>query len=208
MKNHRTKNFWHLIVIGIIIGVVALALLRLAFMPSELATHYHSNFAVFINGERLDLSADKYMEDVEGCKPDYVAMQPEERVHMHNNEDVVAHVHDEGVTWGHFFSNIGFSLSDNALATDEGVEYRNRGNRTLKFIVNGEQVDSISNSLLGSEDQVLISYGTESLEKIIAEQVPQLADNAAWHNEHPDPGSCSGEIDAGFWAKVRRAVWY
>jgi len=196
------------LIIIAILSILAFGLLRLAFMPSEVATHYHANFAVFIDGERLDLSADEYMEDVEGCKPDYQPLLPEERVHMHNNEDVVAHVHDEGVTWGHFFQNIGFTLSDVSLTTDTGAVYQNDRSRSLKFILNGEQVESISNQLVGNEDQLLISYGSQSIDQIIETQWAEIADNAHYHNEHPDPGSCSGEIDTGLWSKIRKAFWY
>lgn len=195
------------LLIGILIGVFGLVALRLVFANNELATHYHANFAVFVNGEKLDLTDDKYMEDVEGCKPDYVPLLPEERTHMHNNEDVVAHVHDEGVTWGHFFQNIGFSLSDTSLTTDDGAIYTNQGNRTLKFIVNGEQVDQLANTLIGNEDQVLISYGTEAVEQVISDQFAVVEDNAGYHNEHPDPGSCSGEIEADWKTKLRNAFW-
>lgn len=195
-----------LFLIGTLLGAFLLILARVLFANADIATHHHANFAIYINGEHLDLSDDKYMEDVSGCKPDYVPLLPEERVHMHNNEDIVAHVHDEGVTWGHFFANIGFSLSDSALITDEGAIYTDQGNRTLKFIVNGEQVDSLANMLIESEDQVLISYGSESLEELLSTQFSQVADNAAYHNEHPDPGSCSGEIDYGFWEKLKRTI--
>jgi hypothetical protein len=194
------------VLFGILLGALLLILARFFFAQGAIATHHHANFAVFINGDRLDLTADKYMEDVEGCKPDFVPLQPRERVHMHSNEDVVAHVHDEGVTWGHFFANIGFSLSDSALQTDEGIIYSAQGNKKLSFIVNGEEVSSISNDLLVSEDKVLISYGSESLELRLENQYSQVEENAKWHNEHPDPGSCSGEIKAGFWDELKKAI--
>lgn len=194
------------LLLGILLGALLLIIARFFFAQGEIATHHHANFAIFVNGQRLDLSDDKYMEDVEGCKPDFVPLQPRERVHMHNNEDVVAHVHDDGVTWGHFFANIGFSLSDSALITDEGALYTDQGPRTLKFIVNGEQVDSIANSLVESEDQVLISYGSESVDQVLQDQFSELSDNAGYHNEHPDPGSCSGEIKSGWWDSLKKAI--
>ncbi len=187
-------------------GAILLIGLRFVFMSSDHATHLHANFAVFLDGERLDLTDDRYMEDVEGCKPSFVALQPEERVHMHNNEDVVAHIHDEGVTWGHFFSNIGFTLSDSAFVNDEGVIYTQNGNKSLKFVLNGQQVDSVANRLMGTEDQLLISYGSESLDEILQSQFAQVEDNASYHNEHPDPGSCSGEIELDWWTKLKKAI--
>ena len=196
----------------VLLSVFATALLifgaRLLFMPPNMATHYHANFAVFIEGSRLNLSDDEYMEDVEGCRPDYLALQPEERVHMHNNEDTVTHIHDDGVTWAHFFQNLGFSLSDVSLTTDSGAVYQNDRSRSLKFILNGEPVETIANQLIKSEDQLLISYGSETYEQLMETQWNDVADSAHEHNEHPDPGSCSGNIDAGFWTKLRKAIWY
>jgi len=195
-------------ILGLVAGVLLLVLLRLLFMPEELVTHHHANMAIFLDGNRLNLSADKYMEDVEGCKPDYIPLKPEERTHFHANEDMVVHVHDEGVTWGHFLANVGFSLSDGVLVTDQGEIISDDGDRSLKFILNGELVDSLANRLIGSEDRVLISFGSENMETGLLDQLAEVAENAAYHNVHPDPGSCSGAIEASWGSKLRRAVWF
>jgi hypothetical protein len=192
---------------GIIVGVTFFTLVRIVFMPSVMATHFHANFAVFIDGKQFDFSADKYMEDVQGCKPDYIPLLPQERTHLHNNEGHVLHVHERGVTWGHFFANIGFDFGKTYLVTDEGTLYVN-GNKTIKFILNGESVESPFNKLIGNEDQLLISYGVETVEGISKTQFPSIANDAHEHNEHPDPGSCSGAIELDFWGKVKKAVWY
>jgi len=202
----KSKN--SLFIVGLVAGVLLFVLLRLLFMPAELVTHHHANLAIFLDGNRLDLSADKYMEDVEGCKPDYIPLKPEERTHLHGHEDMVVHVHDEGVTWGHFLANIGFSLSDGVLVTDQGEIISAAGDRSLKFILNGELVDSLANSLISTEDRVLISFGSENLETLLQGQYGLVAGNAAFYNKNPDPGSCSGAIDQGWRSKVRRALWF
>ena len=48
---------------GTLIGILVLGTARFALAPPEHPVHYHANFAVFIAGERLDLSGDRYMED-------------------------------------------------------------------------------------------------------------------------------------------------
>ena len=194
--------------LGLVLGFLALVGARYVFMPPQLATHFHANFAVFIQGKRVDFSGDQYMEDIQGCKLSNTLLQPEERTHMHNNVSDVVHVHDHGVTWGHFFANIGFTFDQIHLMTDEGKAYSNDVSNTLKFILNDEPVPNPYNRLIASEDRFLISYGPEAPEELMGSEWLDIADTAAGHNEHPDPGSCSGEIPLDFWVKLKKAVWF
>ncbi|MGE3279090.1 MAG: hypothetical protein AB7J40_04890 [Candidatus Altimarinota bacterium] len=193
---------------GVILGIMLISLVRFFFMPGHAVTHFHANFAMFINGERVDLTDDKYMEDVQGCKPEYIKVQPEERTHMHENNHDVVHVHDDGVTWGHFMANIGFAFGSSYLITDEDQIFRNENGRTVKYILNGVQVNNPFNRLMQSEDRFLISYGDESVDQVLSEQFSVVAADAHEHNEHPDPGSCSGTIELGFWEKLKKAVLF
>jgi hypothetical protein len=200
------KGLWYIVtaLATLIIFIGA----RYAFMPKIVATHFHANFAIFIDGKRMDLSDKKYMEDVAGCRPDYLPMQPKERTHMHNGEDTVVHVHDDGVTWGHFFSNLGFAFGETYLVLDDEKGYFSKGGRNLKFILNGELAVNPFNQLIQSEDRLLISYGTESLEHVMQVQWPEVSETAREHNDHPDPGSCSGVISLSFLTRLKKAVWY
>jgi len=193
---------------GILLGVTAVTLLRFFFMPGQEVTHFHANFALFILGQRVDLSDDKYMEDVQGCKPEYIKITPEERTHMHENNHDVVHVHDDGVTWGHFMSNIGFAFGPTYLITDDQKIYRNTGSTTVKYVINGVQVDNPFNKLIQSEDRLVISYGSESVEQVMNDQFSVVASDAHVHNEHPDPGSCSGEIQLGGWDRLKKSLLY
>lgn len=200
MKTNKTLYF----VIGLVAGAILLAA-YLVLSYSAKITHHHANYGVYLNGELLDLSDDRYMEDVAGCKPAYVTeILPKERAHMHNNEDHVIHVHDKGVTWGHFFANIGFTLSADVFITDDGSVYTSDSSRVLKYILNGKPTRDVSNQLITSEDTLLISYGAESVEEIIKAQYETITKDAHKHNEHPDPGSCSGAYELGLWDKVKR----
>ena len=49
---------------------------------------------MYVNGERVDFSPDKYMEDVEGCSLTG-RMNPEDRVHLHENNGDTIHIHDD-----------------------------------------------------------------------------------------------------------------
>ena len=63
---------------------------------------------------------------------------PTERAHLHGNNPDVAHVHHEGVTWGHVLANLGFGVREEYLVLDRGRMYTAGEGRTLKFVLNGQ----------------------------------------------------------------------
>lgn len=193
--------------LGLLAGVLLLGLARFLFAPWYEPPHYHANWAVFIDGERLDLSADRYMEGLGSCvAPGRV--EPTQRVHMHENVDEVVHVHDEGVTWGHFLRNLGFGLGDDYLVTDDGRRLFEEEGRTLNFVVNGFLTDRIDNRVIDSGDRVLISYGPEGPDEVLETQFPEVADNAEEYNDRMDPTSCAGTAaERTIWDRLRLAFW-
>ncbi len=196
-----------LLLVGAIAGVLLVGAARFVGQPHEHPVHYHANWAIFIDGQRLDLSDDRYMEDVMRCTVDPSLVEPEDRVHMHENDHDVVHVHAAGATWGHLMGNLGFVLGDDLLITDAG-RYLNDGTKTLKFILNGNEVRSIRNRLVGDMDRLLISYGSESVEDVIRTQFPEVKSTAESFNMLPDPASCSGQEEMSLGERLRRAFWY
>tara|TARA_Y100000590_G_scaffold426695_1_gene536079 strand:- start:4380 stop:5024 length:645 start_codon:yes stop_codon:yes gene_type:complete len=202
-----------LVMLGVAVGVIGLFLARLAGLPqlpdSE-QVHYHANFAVFINGERLDLSSTRYMHDV-SCKVDPGAMLPVDRAHMHENIHDVVHVHHEGTTWGHFFQNLDFAIGDNFLITDNGDSFFSDNDKQMKFVLDGIEVFSVFNRVIESEDRLLISFGSESIGEVIDLQLPEIPSTASLFNQSPqDTGGCSviKVAPEAFGKKIRRAFWF
>lgn len=196
-----------LFTLGLVAGALALGLVRLAFLPEPEVVHHHANWAVFVDGARLDLSGDRYMEDVASCTVDPSYVAPEDRVHLHNRNPDVVHVHDRGATWGHLLANLGFGVGDDYLFTDTG-RFVPGGGKTLKFIVNGQAVPSIRNRVVESEDRLLVSYGAEPAEEIVRTQLPRVASDAGEFNRKPDPAGCSGAAHETFGDRLRRAFWF
>lgn len=193
-------------VLGVVVGILLLVGARFAFTPWYQPPHYHANWAVFIDGDRLDLSADRYMEDVDAC----VAagrVQPSQRVHMHENDDDVVHVHHEGVTWGHFLRNLDFVLGDDHLITDDGRRFFSEDDRTLKFVVDGFLVDEIDDRLIEPGDRVLISYGPERPQEALETQFPRVADDAEEYDRRQDPAGCAGAGETTIRERLMRALW-
>lgn len=197
-----------LVVGGALLGAATLAAARLVALPAPAVVHHHANWALVLDGERVDLTSARYMEDVAACRADPALVAPEERVHMHANDHDAVHVHAPGVTWGHFLANIGYALSATHLVTDAGRVVADSAGHTLKFVVNGEPVRTLHDRPVRSEDRVLISYGPETPDEVVRTQFPQVASTAARLNTLPDPATCSGAAAESFGDRLRRAVWY
>lgn len=195
------------VLIGFVGGFVWLAGLRYYIAQPE-EVHYHSNFAVYINGEREEFVLPTYYEEVAACTTAYHD-NPKGRVHMHGEINDVIHVHDARVTYGNFFNNIGWGIGKNYLATIDKTYVVDEENK-LTFILNGEEIDSITNRVIGNLDKLLVSYGIESDEEV-QRQFETVANTAEETNKYQDPGTCGGLNGAGhdsFGNKLRRATFW
>ena len=199
---------WTPFLAGLVVGALALGLARFAAARPAPITHYHANWAIVVDGRPFDLTADRYMEDVARCKANPAHMDPEDRVHLHENVGDAVHVHAGGATWGHLLANLGFGLGRDYLVTDAGVRLASEAPRTLKFVLNGQPVDEVHNRAIASTDRLLISYGTEPVDSVVRTQFPQVATSAARLNTLPDPASCSGPAELTFAQRLRQAFWH
>lgn len=189
---------------GVAVGALALASLRLAFVPVPQPPHFHANFAIFVDGARVDLSGDRYMEEVSACVTG-AEVQPRGRAHLHANDQDVAHVHHDGVTWGHLLANLHYGMGDDYLAVDGGDVLTEDAGKSLKFILDGRPQFSVANEPIRSGDRLLISYGAESEEEVIRTQYPAVASNAEEFNRRQDPATCAGSHEATFIDRLRHA---
>lgn len=191
---------------GVVAGVLLLAGFRLVTVPPPTVTHHHANWAVFVGGERLDLSDDRFMEDVVSCRTSPESIRPEDRIHLHDGEDDVVHVHHPASTWGQLLANLEMAAGPDYLFTADGERHFAGPDSLMVFVRNGQRVYDLTNEPVRSEDRVVISFGAESPEEVVEGHFPQVADNAAEHNEKADPGACMGSHESDtFLVKLRRA---
>jgi hypothetical protein len=201
------KNTHAAALAGVVAGVLIIGLARFAFAPWQHPVHYHANWLVMVDGERLDLSDPRYMEDVIACAAGEQVF-PRERVHMHDGVDHVVHVHHEGVSWGHFLQNLGFAAGPDFLILDDGRVLRSDGERTLRYVVNGMEDDDIVGRMIRRGDRLLISYGAEGVADVIGAQFPLVPEDARQYDELNDPSTCAGETHLPLGARLRRAFWW
>lgn len=190
---------------GIAIGILGWAALRFLFAPCPHPPHYHANWLVMVNGEKVDLSAERYMEEIGSCTAtDAGAPQ---RVHMHEGIDHVVHVHAAGVTWGHLLDNLGLDAAPDRFVLDDGRRYVGGQGGTLTYIVNGHVVDRIRERPIRSGDRLLISYGPAGAEAALREEFPQVPADAEEYNQRDDPATCSGAVHDTFGDRLAGAFW-
>lgn len=179
------------LVYGVLLA--SLLILGIRFVAySEPSTHYHANMAVYINGQREAFKSPQYYEEVAICGL-HDNMTPKMRAHLHNNENAIVHVHDDGVTWGQFFENLGWYVGPDFVRTPERMYAEDEANE-LHIMLNGQDLtglSTITNQLIGDKDRLLVSYGDVS-DSELATQYRAVPSDAGEYNAKPDPASCAG----------------
>lgn len=187
----------------VLLGFLILGLVRFIFVHDH-RTHYHANFALYVNGEKDEFNSFTYYEEVTACS-DASKMDPKSRAHMHNNVNSIVHVHDDAVTWGHFFSNLGYIFNDNLLITPKG-RYEPGDDKKFSYILNGERVKNISDKVIKSEDTLLINFGSESEQELSA-RYSNITRDAHEFNLRADPGGCAGADEESLTKRIKRSIF-
>jgi hypothetical protein len=180
------------IILGMTIGIMAIGTARFLWAPLEEITHYHANWAVYIDDVRIDLSSDRYMEDVSSCYGSDGHITPESRVHMHLGDQDIVHVHHDGAAWGHLLTNLGFGVGEGFLIFPDGKNLFDKEDKRFTYVLNGQILTSIHNQLISSADRMLISYGSETIDAVLQAQFSDVMSNAVEYNDKADPATCSG----------------
>jgi len=174
---------------GLAVGLFAIFTVRVITVRSN-AVHYHADFALYVNGVRDEFKGPGYYEEVQTCTTSDHD-NPRARVHMHNQEDSIVHVHDQAVTWSAFFANLGYTLGDKVLATGQGVYVNDANGNKLSFILNGQPVDTVADRVIGNEDVLLIDYGKDNA-ATLQNDFAAIPRKAHAENLEKDPASCGG----------------
>ncbi len=202
----KTKRKLNYVVLGLamfLLGAFTMFGFRFAtFEPDDV--HFHANFALYINGTKDEFKNFTFYKEVAACSV-HNEDDVESRVHMHDENPSLVHVHAHGVTWGAFFSNLGYTLGNKAITTDDGTFVDAQGGNALSFILNGEQVKSIQNKLIQSEDVLLINYGKDE-QSTLLERSKSIPSDAKQANATADPATCSGSEDTSLTKRFRAAL--
>lgn len=204
MKKTLEKRIVSALLVGFLLGIAWFIGVRFALYQKD-EVHYHANFAVYVNGEKEEFNSFAYYEEVQSCGADE-AFNPRNRTHMHDDINHVVHVHDEAATWGHFFANLGFTLGDEVIDTDDQL-YIDGQDGELSFILNGTEVSTIANQAIRSEDVLLINFGTDA-DETLQQRYNDITKDAAEYNLRDDPSACTGGKPATFTERLKAAIWF
>lgn len=177
---------------GLLLGALLVLGIRFFAYQPEDDTHFHANFAVYINGEREQFKEPRYYEEVKLCSL-HDNMTPQARVHMHNQENGVVHIHHDGVTWGQLFENLGWIIGPDFIQTPTRMYTADDMNK-LNIVLNDDNLtglSTITNQLIGDKDRLLVSYG-DAGKTVLDTQYKTVPNNAGIYNTKPDPAGCGG----------------
>ena len=128
------------------------------------STHNHADIKVYINGNAVDFSQQKYQLAARF-------------IHFEEGIGNVVHTHATGLTIGHLFRSLGGDFSNNCAALEKN-NYCSEGSKKLRFYVNGNPSNEFDNYAIKDLDRILVSYGTES-EADIQKQLESVTNLAA-----------------------------
>lgn len=197
MIHKLLRNKWILLGIAMLVGALIVLSIRFATYSPPKEIHYHANFAVYINGEREPFKAVNYYEETAASScggEEEFENTSMSRTHMHANVNDVVHIEDEKVTWGNFFTVLGWNVGKTYLATRDQV-YVNNDKAKVTYVLNGKPVDDIANLIIGDLDKLLINYGTQTSTDI-NNKFNQIQNNALKANQSGDPASCGSHSDS------------
>lgn len=187
-----TRNRWFIAVAFLLLGAAIVLAIRFASYKVD-AVHYHANFALYINGQREEFKAASYYTEIEMCTLDD-SMVPSERAHMHDNVNDVVHVEDHAVTWGQFFTNLGWTIGPTTIISRDGTVYTETGDSKLNLLLDGQNytdLNGVQNRVIQDKDKLLISFGNVD-EKSLDKQYASIPSTAGKYDQAQDPASCSG----------------
>jgi hypothetical protein len=148
------------------------------------------------------------MESVTACAVDPSQMTGEARVHMHNHDPDVIHVHHGGATWAHLLQNLGWGIGSGWMVTGDGTMLRDDDRDRLTFILNGLVVPPLHDRVIRRGDRLLVSYGPEGPEELLEQRFPSVPNNAPEFDTMQDPAGCAGTVEETFGERLRRALWF
>jgi len=128
------------------------------------STHIHADIQIYLDGEQITPLERRYY--VRG---------PYMHVESGPGEGVVIHMHATNSPLSIFFRSLGMNFNNDCFRLDNGKDYCNSGDKTLKMFVKGDFSDWTENRqfhtyVFQNHDKILITYGDETEEEIQAQK--------------------------------------
>src|SRR3989344_2605826 len=138
-------------------------------VPNPDPNHTHADFAVWVNGEKLDFSGAEYMSGTSTDEQthDEVDEYLDEYLHLHDEVGHVIHRHKPGLTLLEFLKSLGLTVRDDAIYIPDRGDIVNweMGGETWRLFINGQlqpQYSPLTTTLnyqFQDMDQILLVFG-------------------------------------------------
>jgi nitrite reductase (NO-forming) len=138
--------------------------------------HTHADLAIWMDGQPVDLSAEKYMLSEGSNDP-----EKETKPHLHDGNALVIHRHKPGQSIGEFLEAIDIVATDRCITLDDGTSVCNEGAKRWQMFVNGTERPLDPSYVFADLDQILLTYG--ATEEQAAEQLQSLSDDACLYSQ-------------------------
>lgn len=149
--------------------------------------HTHADFAVWVNGQKLDFSGDQFMSEA------YVEGQPvrvdpmRKYLHLHDGIGHVVHRHKPGLTLNDFFLSLGFTNACTLESVPEShrsehvcLVFPDGQTHLLHVYINGQLSKAGLEYVFEDGDKILLSDSEEAAE--IETQIDALTDDACLYS--------------------------
>ena len=73
------------------------------------------------------------------------------------------------MTLNYLFESLGIGIDEDCYIFGDGRQFCTNEDYSLKYFINGDSVNSINDYVVQNDDRILISYGSETEEQIIAQ---------------------------------------
>ncbi len=179
----------HYILAVAVIAVVAVS----AYLLATREIHEHADFSVFINGQQINFSADKYMhhESTEEERNETHGIENEDKAHMHDLVGWIAHKHAADATWELFFRNINITFNSTCFVFDS-QDYCNNETHKVRMFINGKENFEFGDAKINDLDRVLISYDKAGAN--VSSYMTAVTDEACLYSRRcPERGEAGSE---------------
>lgn len=155
-------------VFGAVAVIVAFAAYNFAYNSTALpgsppdagplgGEHDHASVLTSIYGDTFGFDGDAYQVQ-------------NNWIHFEGRDGTTIHRHAANVTLGYMFNTLSIGLDDQCFVfPDASRTFCTNDKYSLKFYINGDKVDSITDYVITDQDRILISYGDETDDEINAQ---------------------------------------
>ena len=117
------------------------------------SAHEHASITIKIFGDEFDFT-----------KPEFQLQSS--FIHLENFDGYVIHRHSKDVTIGYLFETLNLGLLSDCIVFPDRTKFCSNEDYTLKFYINGKNVNDLQDYLIFDGDLILISYGSENQEEV------------------------------------------